>query len=128
MNSLSFTTDMTEFGLFFILLIDGIPIQDILELDELGIPFWLIDKGLPRFLETSDNNVFLVSVCGCGQKDCGHTRCVIEHLDNVVIFKRFMGERNHQRPDKEFIFAAKQFANIEKMMVNLAQQEKQCLK
>lgn len=123
MNVLSFTTSQEWFGLCFELLIDGEPIEVILNSDEGGIPYWLIDNGLPRFSEnTASNDVRLVSVCGCGQYGCGHTRCDVVQDGKIVTLNNFIGEKNHQRPNRQFVFDAAQFKEIEQHIVNLAKQ------
>lgn len=128
MNCISVTTGREWFGLYFDLLIDGVPIQDLLHSGDAGIPYWLVQDGLPSYPpgngDVQNPHVRLVAVCGCGEHDCGHTRCTVKRIGDRVIFEDFIGERDHERPNASFEFPAEEFDEVEKFMAITALQER----
>ena len=128
MNCISVTTGREWFGLYFDLLVDGVPIQDLLHSGDAGIPYWLVQNGLPFYSPERGNiqnsHIRLVAVCGCGEYDCGHTRCTVKRIDDRVVFEDFIGERDHARPSASFVFAAAEFDAVEKFMAITAHQER----
>jgi hypothetical protein len=127
MNEISVSTEREWFGLYFDLVVDGKPIQEILNCEDAGIPYWLVTDGIPHYPADSPNethDVRLVAVCGCSVPGCGHTRCTMKRNGDTVIFKDFVGERGHQRQNARFVFRSVDYDAAEEFMAHMAEQER----
>ncbi len=89
------------------LVIDGKTLADWLDDGNEGIPFWLIEDGLPVWRAREDDldtGVRIVTVCGCGEAGCGHSRCTVRVEGDTVIFEDFAGDATRTAPKLRFAF------------------------
>ena len=93
-------------------MLDGRPLSDWLgDLNE-GIPFWMAKQGLPAWRtrdDDTDKRVRIVTVCGCGEEDCGHSRCTIRIEGDTGIFEDFAGDAARTAPKLRFAFLRDQY-------------------
>ena len=104
--------------LAFDFLIDGLPISQILEDGNEGIPFWLATEGIPTLpLKEKTSTRRIISVCNCGEYGCGSSNCDIEIKDKEVIFKNFEGDCGDNGQTLVFTFNRTEFdQEISKMI------------
>src|SRR6266576_3285781 len=94
MNSLSYRS-RADNGLSFELLVDGVPLGELLGDGNEGIPYWMVEDDLPYWPPHGtprDLDYRIVTVCSCGEYGCGHSRCRIMRTDDSVIFREFTGD------------------------------------
>ncbi|HZW13215.1 MAG TPA: hypothetical protein VFF81_08500 [Noviherbaspirillum sp.] len=137
MNKLTMQVDREAYDHYrgeysFLLFVDGEPIEDVVspggQSGEYGIPSSLVSNGLPVCDESGyppdaskdAAGWRLVSACGCGEPGCGHTRCHVRREGGTAIFEHFIGERNHERVEKTFIFPWDEYCSVEKEMTQIA--------
>ena len=118
MNTLAVQV-LQENGLSFELLVDGEPISKHLNDGNGGIPHWIVGDGLPTWPPTGTNAdaaVRIVSVCGCGEYGCGHTRCAIRRDGEVVVFENFAGDVGSRGSGFRFVFPASEYDEVSSVM------------
>jgi hypothetical protein len=114
MNTISFEVS-EENGLSFELLVDGKPMGSILGDGNEGIPYWLAKDGLPTYPPsgaTADPLLRIVSVCGCGEYGCGHSRCNVKQSDETVEFLEFTGDVGAKGKTLHFKFPLVQYQAV----------------
>lgn len=114
MNTISVEVS-EENGLSFELLVDGKPMGAVLGDGNEGIPYWLVKDGLPSFPpsgSTADPGVRIVSVCGCGEYGCGHSRCNITQTNEIVEFSNFIGDVGAKGKNFQFRFPVAQYQAV----------------
>lgn len=98
------TLDVDEKGfLTFTLLINNQPLQKLLQDKNEGFPDWIVDQALPTwppFDPTAEYRI--VTVCGCGEYGCGHSRCKIKEEDDCVVFYDFSGDVGQKGKNMQF--------------------------
>jgi hypothetical protein len=101
----------------FEILVDGIPLADLLNDGNAGIPYWMAKDGIPHLppSETSSSR-HIVTVCDCGEYGCGHSACEIIQNGDVVEFFHFSGDCGTACNNLKFVFPAQEYdAQIEAM-------------
>jgi len=104
MNNLGYRI-IEENGLSIELMIDEIPLGELIGSRDMAIPFWLFDKDLPHFPpygENRDNGMKIVTVCSCGEYGCSHTHCRIVQSENIIILSEFEDGNTGKKSDQEF--------------------------
>jgi hypothetical protein len=82
-------------GLSFDLLIEGQRIGELIDDGNEGIPYWIVEDDLPYWpphAKPAEKDVYIVSVCSCGEYGCGHSRSQIEKGIECVILQKFEGD------------------------------------
>ena len=113
MNTISVEVSK-ENGLSFELLVDGQPIGTLLNDGNGGIPYWLAKDGLPTYPYPEDGYetdplVRIISVCGCGEYGCGHSRCKVTETSDTVEFSAFEGDVGVKGKTIRFEFPLSQY-------------------
>ena len=114
MNTLSVDVS-NDNGLSFELLVDGKPMGEVLGDGNEGIPFWIVKHGLPTYPptgESADSLIHIVSVCGCGEYGCGHSRCTIIQRESTVEFSGFEGDVGTKGAALRFEFPLSQYKAV----------------
>jgi hypothetical protein len=122
MNTLTIEVS-EENGLSFELLIDGKPMGMLLEDGNEGIPYWLANDGLPTYPpsgKTASPHVRIVSVCGCGEYGCGHSRCNVTQDNESVVFSDFVGDVGAKGQTFHFQFPLAQYQAVCEQISRLA--------
>lgn len=96
------------------LLIDGKPIDGLIEADNRMIPFYFFEKNiLPQGYHEND---YLLGACSCGDSGCGSAECEIVREGDYVIFRNF--KYGHSLPkDAEFRFTHENYASVMKAII-----------
>jgi hypothetical protein len=130
MNVLGYQADSAN-GLSFILLIDGAPLVQLIGSEDGPIPYWIVDYGIPGWppleakqapLQGSDTRI--VSVCGCGEYGCGHSRCRVTYSEDRVVFDQFEGDCSAPRWPKTFTFDRQNYDRVMDEITQLAAQQR----
>jgi hypothetical protein len=112
MNTLSYRS-IPENGLSFVLLVDGLPLGDLVGEQNTAIPHWLIEDDLPcssRAGAEADPSTRIVTVCSCGDVDCGHSKCRVTREGDLVTMSRF--DASDEGAKKVFEFSESNFAAV----------------
>lgn len=114
MNTLTLkvSRDNWHGGPTYELVIDGRSLSDWLDDLNEGIPFWMAKQGLPVWRtrdDDTDRGGRIVTVCGCGEVGCGHSRCTIRSDGDTVIFEDFAGDAERTAPKLRFVFPRDQY-------------------
>jgi hypothetical protein len=108
MNKLTFrATD--DNGLSFELLVDGLPLGELVGAKDWAIPFWIVEDDLPRWPphgESREPEVRIVCCCSCGEYGCGHTQCRVIRDGDEVVFRDFKFDASPEGQRQVFRFAA----------------------
>lgn len=107
----------------FELLVDGVPLAELVNYEDTLIPFWIIDNGIPTFPpheSPEEINERIVAVCGCGEYGCDSITCQIEIAKDFVIFSKFKRPGYSRIINETFIFTKENFQEIEKQITNEA--------
>lgn len=102
-------------GLSFELFVDGQPMGDVLGDGNEGIPYWLAKDGLPTYPPNdprADPFIRIVSVCGCGEYGCGHSRCCVTQDTSSVKFSMFAGDVGTEGKALRFEFPLPQYQAV----------------
>lgn len=105
MNVLSYRTSDLN-GLTFDLLVDDVPIFDLIGTDCMGIPYFLFENGMP--LAKHFPGEYIVSVCSCGFAGCGSVYCKILSEGEKVTFSDFRFCENNPT----FHFSESNYENV----------------
>ena len=116
MNTISVEVSKAN-GLSFELLVDGQPIGALLNDGNAGIPYWLAKDGLPTYPYPADDCetdplVRIVSVCGCGEYGCDHSRCKVTKTSETVEFSDFEGDVGVKGKTIRFEFPLSQYQAV----------------
>ena len=106
MNTLDIEISTDDFPTFC-LLVDGKPMADWLVDGNDEIPFWLVADGLPTWSyhkTSTDADVRIVTVCGCGEEGCGHSRCTVKREGDTVVFEDFQGDVGAEAQTLRLVF------------------------
>lgn len=116
-------------GLSFELLVDGVPLGDLVGAKDTCIPYWIFKDDLPTFPPHDadpDSDVRIVCVCSCGEYGCGHTRCRVVFEENVVVFRDFDSDVTPEGRKLEFRFELSDYRSvIEEILKQVHQMESQ---
>lgn len=118
MNTLSVEVS-DENGLSFELLVDGQPISRWLVDGNEGIPYWIVDDGLPTLPPgepSADPSIRIVSVCSCGEYGCGHSRCKVREEGDAIIFESFLGDVASSGRKAQFRFPRPQYEQVSRLI------------
>lgn len=124
MNYLS-VNPTSENGLSFELTVDGKPLSALLNDSNSGIPYWLVDDGIPTWPPSGPNadpNILIVTVCNCGEYGCGHSRCNVSIEEGVVKFSNFQGNVNSKESSLIFAFPEAEYRHVVAQMVQLTRE------
>ncbi|MDQ6786949.1 MAG: hypothetical protein M3033_09095 [Acidobacteriota bacterium] len=113
-NILSYET-CEENGLSFELILDGKPLADYVKFKDTKIPYWIIDKGLPRYGFDIEDKIDerIVAVCSCGEYGCDCVLCEVQFDNQFVTLKGFRRERGSDLKQVEFKLNSENFHDIE---------------
>jgi hypothetical protein len=114
MNTLAFRTT-EENGLSFELLVDGLPLGELVGAQDMAIPFWIIEDDLPYWPphgERRDPEIRIVCCCSCGEYGCGHTRCRVIREGDEVVFQDFDLDASPEGRRKVFRFSAENYQAV----------------
>jgi hypothetical protein len=119
MNTLNFrSTD--DNGLSFELLIDEEPLGELICVQDLAIPYWIFEDDLPYYPPHSterESDIRIITVCSCGEYDCGHAQCRIVRNGNNVVFCDFDFDVTAEGSTKVFQFSAVNYDNVIKEII-----------
>jgi hypothetical protein len=119
MNALSYHRTQ-ENGLSFELLVDWQPLGALIGSQNHALPYWLLENDLPHwppYGSHPDPEIRIVTVCSCGEHDCGHTQCRVIHADEQVIFRDFDFDASPEGRKQAFRFTR---ANYEAVVTEIA--------
>ena len=106
MRALSYRSS-SDNGLSFDLLVDGIPLGELLADGNEGIPYWIVEDDLPGWPShggSNDPSYRIVTGCSCGEYGCGHSRCRVIKTSDTVTFQEFTGDVGPNGIDHSFTF------------------------
>lgn len=112
-----------ENDLSFELLVDGVPLGELVGASDFSFPYWLVRSGLPRASELGEPDevdVLIVCVCGCGEYGCGHTRCRAVRSNGDVILSEFTFDVSRDGARREFRFTSDNFDAVNQEIVERA--------
>lgn len=119
LRQLSLLLGKSHYGYFFQLLVDNVPIQEIIGPPCGGMPCWMALDGLPKF-DSDDELEFpstrIIAVCDCGEDGCGHIRCEVSRKDDLVVFSDFTDEQGNSCADTSLTFTLGGFRDAESDM------------
>jgi hypothetical protein len=114
MNSLALAVTPDN-GLTFELIVDDKPISHWLADGNEGIPYWIVNEGLPTWpphTAPQAQTQRIVSVCGCGEYGCGHSRCTVRTEGETVVFEDFAGDVASTGRKARFVFPREQYETV----------------
>jgi hypothetical protein len=94
MSALAYRSS-SDNGLSFDLLVDGVPLGEVLGDGNEGLPYWIVEDDLPYWPPHGtprDPEYRIVTVCSCGEYGCGHTRCRVIRTADTVTLRDFAGD------------------------------------
>ncbi|MEQ1905732.1 MAG: hypothetical protein ABL888_16205 [Pirellulaceae bacterium] len=114
MNALDYRR-IDDNGLSFELLVDGIPLGELVGARDTAIPYWIIEDDLPYLPPNAENHELetrIVTVCSCGEYGCGHTRCRVIRDGDAVLFCDFDIDCAAEGRLRHFAFPRTNYDNI----------------
>ena len=105
-------TDPPE--LLFELVIDGIPLGQLLNTDDNKIPRWYFEKEdlTSYYNDFRDKTDYVIGVCSCGESGCGMLGCEVTKNDDVVEWKNIFNDGYDHAKNLKFRFARKNYDEV----------------
>ena len=116
-----------ENGKSFELLVDGVPLFELLNDGNDGIPYWIVEDDLPYFPPHGtprQEGIRIVTVCNCGEYGCGHSHCRVTKTEQNVVFDQFQCDRRKEPETTRFTFDRAQYDDVVRTIVTETQKEK----
>ena len=114
-------------GKSFELLVDGVPLSELLDDGRDGIPYWLVEDDLPYLPPHGtprQDGIHIVTVCNCGEYGCGHSHCRVTKTEQNVVFDQFQCGRRKKPESMRFTFDRAQYDEVVRTILSETQKEK----
>ena len=108
----------SEPELSFELIIDGIPVGQLLKTNENEIPHWYFDKEefSSYYSDFHKKTFHLIGVCSCGESGCGQLGCEVVKEEDFIILENLFNDGFRYKPELKFTFSRGNYNEVIRKM------------